>query len=475
MDQSMNKNTQPNDLEASQYTKIFASVENPVFFNEWWNIHTLNAAAEKLVKIFQAHSLDLIKLIHEKISNPESPIKSKDTITPFPIDYTITHVSDHITFIVFPVQKDNHAKLSLIGLHTLFDHMPNSVVIADKNWIIQGINPAFTETFWYTTDETIGKKVDSIVCDSENRDEGVTITTDANNGIIHKDHIIRATKQWIKKHFSLVVIPHIVDGTQVWTYGIYTDITKQILLQQRDAIARTIIDSFQWGTFISKVWSTEIIPMNRAAATILWYSDAWVLMSKTVLDIIPKADLQQFLKNVDIVNSIGHHVFTSKMIQANGDTIHVRLDTTIMPDGETHVVFFQDITEEIEKMEQFHALLERSESILNQMSEPVMIVDNEDQIMQVNPAFTKLTWYTKEKAIWQIWYKLVIHPDDHHVILGQNRAREKNEHGHYEVRFVHKDGAIIPCEIKWSPLHTKDGQTIGSIWVISDLSIRMAA
>lgn len=127
------------------------------------------------------------------------------------------------------------------------------------------------------------------------------------------------------------------------------------------------------------------------------------------------------------------------------------------------------IEEELEKSErQYRTLIEN-------LNEAIMLVDNDDRVLFVNEKFQELLGYTSEEIIGKVGYEILLHPSEKHKIISANLERIKGRGGQYEARFVKKNGEYVDFLINGSPVFDNFGNVIGSLGALTDITERKKA
>ncbi|MFZ5551557.1 MAG: sensor histidine kinase [Bacteroidota bacterium] len=111
--------------------------------------------------------------------------------------------------------------------------------------------------------------------------------------------------------------------------------------------------------------------------------------------------------------------------------------------------------------------------IVNNMNEGVMIVDHRDRIKFVNQSFCVMTGYASYELIGKnASDKLLQHQYYKDYVAEAIERRKKMKSDRYEIKLRKKNGEFISCEISGSPYLDKQGNIIGSLGIISDITFR---
>ena len=118
---------------------------------------------------------------------------------------------------------------------------------------------------------------------------------------------------------------------------------------------------------------------------------------------------------------------------------------------------------------------ELQQLLLSTMREGVIMVDNDDNILYINPYCCELFGIKKEDAIGQKGYELLLTEDDHEFLINKNRERTKGISDQYELRGKTADGRIIWLRINGAPIHDQSGEIIGSVGIMTDITTQKCA
>ena len=141
---------------------------------------------------------------------------------------------------------------------------------------------------------------------------------------------------------------------------------------------------------------------------------------------------------------------------------------------------FQDVTALHEAEE---ALLEQKrllQAITDNADTALFIMDDRQQCVFMNPAAEKLSGYRFEKTQGRALHEVVHHtrPDGSPYPLSEcpiDQAFPQNDREQGEEIFVHKDGHFYPVAFTASPLRHENGQPVGAIIEVQDITERKQA
>lgn len=111
--------------------------------------------------------------------------------------------------------------------------------------------------------------------------------------------------------------------------------------------------------------------------------------------------------------------------------------------------------------------LGKKDLYINAMLDPLWVVDMEDRITDINPAFTRLFGYSREDILGNPMYDFV---DDRNASILRKQMEEKRDKGEssiYELSILSRNGVQIPVLISGSPIYDGD-MIVARIGVLKD-------
>lgn len=142
------------------------------------------------------------------------------------------------------------------------------------------------------------------------------------------------------------------------------------------------------------------------------------------------------------------------------------------PGGILRVTAARDITQRKEAEDALRESEERYYTLIQNINDGLMQVDNDDKIEFVNESLCRMFGYSKDELIGRTGYKTLIFKDDRKIIKEKNKSRHKNTQDTYEVRGVKKSGEVISLNISGSAIKDAKGNIIGSVGLLRDITER---
>ncbi len=134
------------------------------------------------------------------------------------------------------------------------------------------------------------------------------------------------------------------------------------------------------------------------------------------------------------------------------------------------VTVMEDVTEEVAADTEFRRLQNFNTSIVQNISEGIVVQNQAGEFTFINPATANILGYNPEEIIGKHW-KEVIPADQHEIVEAADERRKRGKTDRYELELQRKNGQRIPVRVSGSPrLDLPSGEFLGSLAVFSDIS-----
>ena len=117
----------------------------------------------------------------------------------------------------------------------------------------------------------------------------------------------------------------------------------------------------------------------------------------------------------------------------------------------------------------------RYRTLIEQMREGVVHVDNDGIVRYVNDRYCEMLGYAREELLGTAAAMPVATSEDLEILRSKDQLRQRGIADHYELRFRRKDGTIIWVDISGAPIFDAAGRVIGTIGVHNDVTDRRRA
>lgn len=360
----------------------------------------------------------------------------------------------------------------------------DAIVLLDGEAKVTYWNPAAEKIFGYASEEAIGKKVhDIVVPDSmckegkERIAEGVKIFAETGMGYFTVGSIELVGRRKNNREFpaKLSISPIKLSGK--WhAVGVVKDITNRKIAEQKLSEAEqryhTLFNQSPLGVLVIDPQTTAFIEFNDVAHQQLGYTRE-EFEKITICDIEAKETPNDVRTHTDEMLEKGGGEFETIHRTKNGDVRNVLVTTrTIELTGKKYIhAIFHDITE-IRNVQ--NSLIEsetRYRQLVELAQEGIWALDNNLKTVFVNPRMTEMLGYTQSEMIGKSVFEFVRKNEvaEAKVFLKQFKEGIK---GQFEYTFQRKDGTCISTAIAASPIKDDEGQQIGTLAVIADITER---
>ncbi len=111
-------------------------------------------------------------------------------------------------------------------------------------------------------------------------------------------------------------------------------------------------------------------------------------------------------------------------------------------------------------------------ALMESINEVIIVADNDHVVEYVNEQFTKKLGYSKEEIIGKKGFQFLHDPEDLKIVEEANQNRINKKNTIYELKFKAKNGEKFDFLVSGSPYLDHNGNTIGSIGYMMDISDR---
>ena len=149
--------------------------------------------------------------------------------------------------------------------------------------------------------------------------------------------------------------------------------------------------------------------------------------------------------------------------------LDIKLNVTTGDELGEVISAFNDMSEALRK--KTNELL-RKDHYVSAMLDPLWVVDDDNIVIDVNPAFTELFGYEREDVVGYLVFDFL---DEYGERVMRRRLFERDEglSSSYEVSIISKTEGLIPVLISGSPI-IEEGDVIGKIGIIKDFREQLA-
>ncbi len=235
---------------------------------------------------------------------------------------------------------------------------------------------------------------------------------------------------------------------------------------------RAILNSNKDGFVVMDIDTLIILETNHRFLEILKLDSLDRLVGKSsLLDLIAEKDRAWFESDVMDSPEAVNKVLQLDLVDSEGNLVPVVLDfTRLEQDNETGhdfcYAFVRDLRQGLKDAERIRLL----ETAVEQSGSSIVITDKDGRILYVNPAFTRITGYSKEEAIGNNprVLKTDLHDEKFYQDLWKTISSGRVWHGRFCNRA--KDGSYYWEDATIAPVQDKKGQITHYIAIKNDVT-----
>ncbi|HEX6710140.1 MAG TPA: PAS domain S-box protein [Rubrobacter sp.] len=274
------------------------------------------------------------------------------------------------------------------------------------------------------------------------------------------------------------------EGELVRMSGAVQDITERKRTEEalRDAEARfrTLVEQVPATIYVEELSSnghalTYISPQYEA---MLGYSpEDGTSHPEHWFDLLHPEDRERVLAEDARTDETGEPFAAEyRMFAKDGSVVWIRDEAILVHDEEGRPLFWQGVMLDITGRKEAEQALRRSEarfrSVVESVGEGLLITDDRDVVLYVNPRMTELTGYSEEEMLDHPAYELFLPPEELPEMIERNRRRVEGSSERYEMRLKRRDGGTFWAEISATPYRDVSGEVVGTLGALTDITER---
>jgi PAS domain S-box-containing protein len=264
-------------------------------------------------------------------------------------------------------------------------------------------------------------------------------------------------------------------GHLVKMVGTIQDITErrqaEQILRQEQTLLTDLLDSIPDHIYF-KDRQSRFIRVNRAMAQHFGLGNPSEALGKTDFDMFSEEHARQAYNDEQRIMETGEPVvgFEEKETWPDGHITWV--STTKMPlrDAAGRITGLVGVSRDVTARRKAGETNARLATAVEQSAESIVITDTQGNILYVNPAFEKVTGYTRAEAIGQNprILKSGKHDAEFYRQIWQALTQGETWQGHIINR--RKNGELFEEDVTFSPVHDEAGKTINYVAVKRDVT-----
>ncbi|GGB71119.1 PAS domain S-box protein [Blastomonas aquatica] len=244
-----------------------------------------------------------------------------------------------------------------------------------------------------------------------------------------------------------------------------------------------IVEDAVSEAFLFDAGTLNFILVNRGARENLGYTME-ELRSLTPIDIKPQIDEAGFRALIAplLIGEKQVLAFETVHRRKDGSDYNVAVRLQLLVDQQQKVFYaaIEDVTERNCTLSELQSVTNRLDTVLNNTSMAVFLMDDRQQCIYLNEAAERLTGYRFDEIEGRILHDVIHHtrpggePFPLHECAIDRALPEDNQMQGEEV-FVHKDGSFYPVAYSASPIRDGSGIAIGTVIEVKNITTELEA
>jgi PAS domain S-box-containing protein len=430
-----------------------------------------------------------------KISNWESYFLRKDKKI-VPVEVNIAYLYNEKGDIIGSVgisrditgrkKAEKEIKETQDFLEKIFKTSADAIVVTDNEGTIIMVNETTKKMLGYSGDELIGKSVAEFgLKDKKYREEGEKMLVK----LMEEGAVNGVERVWTRKDGNLVNIEVnsslLIDeeGNITGAVGSIRDITERKRAEKEIKETRDFLETVIEGSRDGIVITDEkghIFSINSAMEQMCGF-DKEEVIGKHASDLLvdDKQTKGRIIEKMVELFEKGFISYESKYKTKDGNYVDVENYSSLIKDNNGNVIagvsIERDITERKKAEREIKEARDFLENIITTSVDGIIIVNPQGAITRVNEAAKKITGYTEEELKGMHISQLGSFDDEFRIWLRRDMVGRLFKNGKYkefEAMWKRKDGKLISIEINASLLKNKEGEIIGGVNFVRDISER---
>lgn len=369
-------------------------------------------------------------------------------------DYTLRELELCIDTLPFHVSelKTPNIWVDQANLTTIFNILPNGILISDKEGNIQSVNDAFTELLGYTRDELCSMNIRGFTLPETHSLIENNIKKIVNGDTLHGE-VVNIRKDGSIVNLELVEKRIVLANGEMGVLSIATDVThwKELnnFLKESEEKYRILVEKSNDGIVFAQ--DGCLVYANPKITEMLGYTIE-DLMGQPFYNFIYATDkdkvIEKYQKRQQGENL--PEIYETILQKSNGETLDVEfnVNVTVYKGQKTTMVFIRDITQR-KISEKFLKESEESyRSVFDNASEAIYIQDRDGVFLDVNKAALNLYGYQKSEMVGATPTKLSA-PEKNNItdILKRLNDAFDGKSQMFEFWGITKYGRVFPKEV----------------------------
>jgi diguanylate cyclase (GGDEF)-like protein/PAS domain S-box-containing protein len=357
----------------------------------------------------------------------------------------------------------NHQQFPPEICSMLFEHAADPIFVLDIEGNFIGINQAACHHTGYSRDELLQMRPEHLDDEASRKKIPERIAQ------IRRDHHASFEAVHVRrdgKHIPVEMHIRLIEHQgKLFTLNICRDISDR---KQKEIEYQTIVQMSNDGFWIASAKDARIIDTNDAYCHMVGYTRD-ELLNMHIFDLEALESPEETAVHIKKLTATGHDSFETKHRHKDGRLIEIEASVSYLDiRSGVFFVFVRDISARKHNENE----LKLAASVFNASSASIVITDEQNYIVSVNPAFTNITGYEASEVIGRNPNILSSGKQSKDFYRNMWQSLKNNKHWHGELWNRRKDGEIYAEQLTINVIVNKDGSVHRHVAIFSDITER---
>ncbi|EIJ80652.1 PAS/PAC sensor signal transduction histidine kinase [Bacillus methanolicus PB1] len=352
-----------------------------------------------------------------------------------------------------------------VDAYEILERITDGFFALDENWNFTYVNAEAARLLFRSRDDLIGKNIWDEFPESVN----LTLHKYLHKAVLNQKPVkFDAFFPLLEKWFDVRAYP-LLNGLTIY----FKDITQE--KREHDALFQLISENSQdLISIATPEGRTQYV--SPSIKTLLGYEPEEVIGTFPYEFCHPDDVIT--LTNSDFLKKSNEAIFVCRVRHKNGH--YVWFETAVKTIRNDHgeivktIGIGRDITKRKQAEEELRKTKERLESFIQNNADAIWVIDLEDRVLEINPAFETMFGWSADSIIGK---KLPIIPDfakDSTIYIHEKIKKGVSMAGLETIR-QRKDGSLLDVSATLSPIRDSAGKVIGITGICRDIARRKKA
>ena len=387
----------------------------------------------------------------------------------------VSYVAGYVALAIQRRRSSDRIRESEWQYRNLVDTMFEGLSTADKDGNFVYTNPALGRIMGLHPEQLVGRNIDEFLS-TEMKEISHRQHELRRSGISNRYELqIRRADGQTRDVYLSVSPRHDHDGKYIGSYALVQDVTEMRLAEEAihdsEQRYRKLVDQMSEG-LASVDPEGVFVFANPALERMLGVREGTVLGRK-LLDFMDEEQRRMISEQFRLRREGKSTSYVLHLIQPDGEDRVVMVSASpkysVKGEFEGSLALVQDVTEKVKTQEVLRHSEERYKSLVNDISEGIYVVDQDNVFTFANPALERMFGEDPGKLIGRSITDF-LDTNQQLVVDRQDRLRRAGMNSSYQLRIRRLNGQTRECMVSASPNHGPDGIFCGASGVVQDIT-----